>query len=286
MPTPESHDPLIRNVSDTARWVAVFRARESERPDAHFRDPFAKRLAGERGERIAQSQPFGSDNSWSMVTRTVLIDGLIAEQIRLGADTVINLAAGLDSRPYRMQLPSTLRWIEIDLPEILDYKEEILKDEKPVCSLERIRLDLSNVAARREVFQKLGQNSRKALIVSEGLLIYLAPEQVSLLAADIALPAGFHSWILDIASPGLVRMLQKKMNKNFSEAAPFRFAPDEGPEFFIRSGWKPTKVLSLLKSAVPLRRLPFYLRLFALLPESEKSRRERPWSGICLLEKK
>lgn len=37
-------EPLIRNVSDTARWVAVFRAMESERPDAVFRDPLARRL--------------------------------------------------------------------------------------------------------------------------------------------------------------------------------------------------------------------------------------------------
>jgi O-methyltransferase involved in polyketide biosynthesis len=33
--------PFIRNISDTARWMAVYRARETERPDAHFRDPFA-----------------------------------------------------------------------------------------------------------------------------------------------------------------------------------------------------------------------------------------------------
>jgi O-methyltransferase involved in polyketide biosynthesis len=43
-----------QNISDTARWVAWNRALESERPDAWFRDPMARRLAGERGERIAQ----------------------------------------------------------------------------------------------------------------------------------------------------------------------------------------------------------------------------------------
>src|ERR1700683_3089968 len=54
-----SDDALIRNVSDTARLVAVDRAVESERPDALFRDPFARRLAGERGARIAKSNPLG-----------------------------------------------------------------------------------------------------------------------------------------------------------------------------------------------------------------------------------
>jgi len=46
-------NPLIRNISDTARWVAVYRARETERADGLFRDPFARRLAGTRGEEIA-----------------------------------------------------------------------------------------------------------------------------------------------------------------------------------------------------------------------------------------
>lgn len=47
--------PLVRDVSDTALWVAVYRARETERPDALFRDPYARRLAGARGEQIARA---------------------------------------------------------------------------------------------------------------------------------------------------------------------------------------------------------------------------------------
>ena len=284
-PAHSTSEPLIRNISDTARWVAVYRARESERPDAHFRDPFARRLAGERGEQIARSMPLGRDNDWSMITRTYLGDDLIYGQIKEGVDMVINLAAGLDSRPYRMQLPPTLKWIEVDLPEILAYKEEILRDDKPVCSLERIRLDLSDAPARRELFAELSSRANKVLINSEGLLIYLNPEDVAGLAKDLAAPPSFQSWILDIASPGLLRMLAKRMHKQLHQAAPFKFAPPEGPDFFIPYGWKPVDVRSLLKNAARLKRLTFVMRLFALLPESGKSRRDRPWSGVCLFKK-
>jgi O-methyltransferase involved in polyketide biosynthesis len=45
----------IRDVSDTAIWVAYYRARETERPDAMFRDPLARVLVGDRGEKIARS---------------------------------------------------------------------------------------------------------------------------------------------------------------------------------------------------------------------------------------
>jgi methyltransferase (TIGR00027 family) len=287
---PEPHleppsEPLIRNISDTARWVAVYRARETERPDAHFRDPFARRLAGERGEQIAKSKPLGRDSDWSMITRTCLGDQFINEQVQQGVDMVVNLAAGLDARPYRMVLPASLKWVEVDLPEILAYKEEILRDEKPVCSLERIRLDLSNVAARRDLLGELGRRSSKALIITEGLLIYLSAQDVAGLSKDLAAPPSFQSWILDIASPGLLRLLAKRMAKQLNEAAPFKFAPPEGPNFFIPYGWKPVDVQSLLKSAARLKRLSLLFRLFALLPETEKSRRDRPWSGMCLLKR-
>lgn len=55
----------IRHISDTALWVAVYRAQESERPDAVFRDPLARRLAGERGAQIAATMPFAQRHAWS-----------------------------------------------------------------------------------------------------------------------------------------------------------------------------------------------------------------------------
>lgn len=144
--------PLLQTISDTARWAAVFRARESDRPDALFRDPVARRLAGERGEQIANTLPYGDRYSWSFVTRTQVIDQLIHDQIQQGVDMVINLAAGLDARPYRMVLPPSFHWIEVDLPEIIHYKEKVLEGEKPAGNLERIGLDLVNGSARRDLF--------------------------------------------------------------------------------------------------------------------------------------
>src|SRR5260221_8619145 len=95
LPTPV--DPLIRDISDTARWVAVYRARETDRPDAAFRDPFARKLAGERGEQIANSLPGFAEAEWSFMARTYLVDKYITSGVKNGSvDQVINLAAGLD----------------------------------------------------------------------------------------------------------------------------------------------------------------------------------------------
>src|ERR1041384_6282021 len=100
--------------------------------------------------------PLAKKNSWRLLARNWLIDRLIAEQVRGGIDTVVNLAAGLDARPYRMDLPRSIQGVEVGLPELLAHKEAVLRKETPVCALERVRLDLSDVQARRELFLQLG----------------------------------------------------------------------------------------------------------------------------------
>lgn len=277
---------IIDDISDTARWAAVYRARETERPDALFKDPLARKLAGERGEQIAASLQFTDRNTWSWVTRTVLYDRFIEDRIRTGTDMVINLAAGLDTRPYRMQLPSSLRWVEVDLPNILAYKEQMLAGHPPVCAVQRIAMDLSDVEARRGLFASLSARAKNALIVTEGFLIYISSEEVGGLARDLAGQQSFLHWIVDLASPGLLQMLQKKMGGRFTPDGPsMKFAPAEGPGFFEPHGWRPAYVRSLLKTAASLKRLSLFMHLVSLLPASDGAQGRRPWGGVCLLER-
>ena len=152
-------DPEVRNVSDTALFVAHYRALEGTRPDALFHDPLAARLAGERGRRIGESMSKALMGGWSIAIRTVIIDGYITRLLSLGIDTVLNLGAGLDTRPYRMELPAALRWVEVDFPQLIDLKERELAGETPRCRLERVKLDLGDAAARRAFFARSGRRS-------------------------------------------------------------------------------------------------------------------------------
>ena len=284
----QSAQPLeVRNISDTARWAAYFRAQETKRSDAIFRDPYAERLCGQHGVDIANTLPDGNKHAWAWVTRTHLFDHFITQELQRGVDLVLNLAAGLDARPYRMKLPASLQWIEVDLPGILAYKEEILAGEKPACALERIRLDLADVNARRALFAGLNQRAKKILVLVEGLLIYLSAAEVAALAKDLASGASFQRWLMDLCSPGLLKMMQKTTGKRLSEiGAPFKFAPAEGPEFFSPHGWEPMEVKGILKAAAQFKRPPLLLRLFALLPEKKGPAGNQPWSGVCLFKKK
>ena len=164
------------------------------------------------------------------------------------------------------------------LPEILDYKAQVMH-ERPVCALERVALDLANVSGRRGLFEQLGKRATKALIISEGLIIYFTAEEVASLARDLAAPASFGRWILDLASPGLVKMLQKKMPQLRQGGTTLKFGPPEGPEFFVPCGWQPLDVRSFFKTAARLKRLPFLMSLMAWLPESNGAQGSRPWAA-------
>jgi methyltransferase (TIGR00027 family) len=275
--------PSIRNISDTARWVAAYRADETERADAVFKDPFARRLAGDRGRRIVDGLPGAARHSWAMVARTIDLDRYVLAEVARGADLVLNLAAGLDTRPYRLDLPASLRWVEVDLPELFDFKEGVLAGETPKCKLERVRLDLADGDARRALFARLGRESKRALVITEGLVIYLAREEVAALARDLAAVPAFKSWALDMVSPGLMKMMLKEMAPQLEAAkAPFQFAPEEGPAFFEQYGWTPAVIRSNLKTGAEIGRLPFFLRLIALLPDPGGRQGSRPWGGNCL----
>jgi len=281
---------MIENVSDTARWVAVYRAMESERKDAIFRDPFAARLAGEKGNVIVDSIPRGRQMAWAMIVRTAVFDEIILERIGNGnVDVVMNLAAGLDARPWRLPLPPSLRWIDVDLPGILNHKTEILKDEKPKCRYEAVHLDLRDVAKRQALFAQINAESSRVLVLSEGLLIYLPPDDVGTLARDLSAGSHFQWWVIDIASPQLLAMMQKMWGKNLNAGnAPFLFAPAESTKFFEPFGWTELEFHSAMEDARRLKREMSMMWLWRILG-SLRSRAVRDqfqrFSGIVLMER-
>jgi methyltransferase (TIGR00027 family) len=273
----------LGSISDTARWVAVFRARETDRPDGLFKDPFARVLAGQRGEQLAAKLP-GNDSTWAWSMRTFLFDQFLTRQINASIDTVINLAAGLDTRPYRMRLPRTLRWIEVEFPQIISHKEKVLAGHSPTCELERVPLDLANLDARRELLAGLAKKAKRILVISEGLLVYLTPQQVGGLARDLAGEVCFAYWLVDIVSPGILKILQNTMAEEMRRAGiSYKFGPPEGTDFFVPFGWQTLDVMSLLEAAKETNRLPGELAK-KLGSESVTDQKSRFWSGVCLLQ--
>ena len=224
-----------------------------------------------------------------MVIRTKLMDDLVLASVQDGCDCVLNLAAGLDTRPWRMRLPADLRWIDVDLPGILDYKLETMRGETPVCRYEGIRADLREAAVREELFARLGAQSRRTLVVTEGLLIYLTPDQVGALAADLHHPPSFHSWLIDLARPELLAMMQRMWGKSQGNVnAPFLFAPDENTKFFEPFGWREVEFRSSMEEARRLDRemsMMWLWRLLGRLRSRQVQEKFKRFSGIVLFDR-
>ena len=281
---------LIENVSDTAFWVAHYRALETERADALFRDPLAGVLSGDRGRQIAEAMPQPAMTAWALVIRTCIIDDFICYAIGQGADTILNLGAGLDTRPYRMDLPRSLSWIEVDYPDVVAFKESRLSRVQPRCDLSRVKLDLADETARRQMLAGADAGARNMLVLTEGVVPYLTVEAVGSLADDLRALDHASWWVVDYFSPQLLKMRRRQVGRKMQNA-PFKFEPDDWFGFFEAHGWGCKEMRYLADEAERLRRempLPLvakaYLNLRQLFLQPERRESFRKFAGYALLE--
>ncbi len=284
----------MKRISETAFLVAMYRALETDRPDALFQDPLARILAGGQGAMHVEVLGNKERATTAIAIRTRVMDELIEQTIRLsGIDTVINLAAGLDTRPYRLSLPASVRWIELDLPEILIYKEQKLQNQQSNCSLERIRLDLDDFAARTALLTSINAQTTQGLVITEGLLSYLPELKVASLATALHQQPNLRWWLCEYVDPFLIqqsqnRFDQKIFNQCFTDGQPaFKFSSSQGIKFFENYGWQISKFYSIGKEGERLKRLAHSKELtwpwqFLLRRLNQKIYSQ---SGIALLER-
>lgn len=281
-------DISIDHVSDTALWVAYYRAKETERPDALFHDTLAKVLVGERGKKIADSMKnMGRYTEWSVVARTVLIDNFILSLIAEGIDTVVNLGTGLDTRPYRLNLSNQIKWIEVDYPQIIGLKNNLLKNEKPNCQLTRVELDLGDDEKRKKFLSQVGAESRKILVLTEGVIPYLTPDQVSSLATDLREQPSIKYWIAEFLDPKVYKYLKSRARTKKMKNAPFRFYPVDWTGFFKDRGWTPKTIQFSSEVAQKSGRkipMPWFAKFFMMFASSARREKAQRMSGYMVLE--
>jgi len=272
----------MQHVSDTAWLAAGWRAMECSRPDALFQDPFAAGLAGERGLRIAQTLP---DGAWVVGIRTVLIDAFVRSAISSGIDTIINVGAGLDTRPYWMDLPSSLRWFEIDHPGIIERKATYLRDKAPTCMVERFGLDLADRGARQELFDRLEATSIRAMALTEGVVSYLSVDEAGALADDLYAQPSFEVWVTEYLSPQRLRYYHKHQPLH---RVPVRFDPVSCEAFFTDHGWRVREIRYLGEESQRLRRpvpLPLFAKVMHPFMSQAKRRQMLRDMGYAVLER-
>jgi methyltransferase (TIGR00027 family) len=224
---------------------------------------------------------------WPMVVRTAVMDEIVLRCVQQGAATVLNLAAGLDARPYRLDLPASLRWLHVDLPDMIDYFRSHMSGETPRCQLEFIAADLREAEARRDVFARAAQHG-PVLVITEGLLIYLETQNVAELARDLHDIAKAKWWLSDLASPMLLKFLERQWQPMLKQGnAPFLFGPADNTGFFAPFGWREVEFRPHWDESMRLKRTMPNAWIWNVLRWLQtKKRREamNRFSGIMLLE--
>lgn len=236
MTSPASSE--ISHVSDTALMVAACRADETELEDAFVRDPFAARLAGERGFAILNAVPNSQMLRFGLGIRTRVIDDLLNEALAAHSiTTVLSVGCGLDTRPWRLPLSPDLRWIEVDFQDMLDYKQNLMTGETPYCHVERLSVDLNDPTQRQRMYEVAG--NARTLVITEGLLLYLPAATVQGLVSESWQQSGIGHWISDITTTAFQIAISgsSRMQSISHVQAPDCLKGEEILDTFYRNGW-------------------------------------------------
>ena len=176
-----------------------------------------------------------------MVVRTAVIDAMLREAVSGGARTIVNLGAGLDARPYRLSWPASLRWLDVDFAEVLDWKCDRLRNAQATCRVDQVKMDLTDGEARRRLFAQLAATSPATLVLTEGVIPYLTEAEVGALADDLHGLPGI-SWIVDYFAPQNIPFHKRLRVSREMRAAPFQFEPLDWFAFFGEHGWRPADI--------------------------------------------
>ncbi len=224
----------------TSRWTASARALESAREDALFHDPWATALAGEVGATwLAERQ----GNVTPMIIRTRYFDDFLLRVTgQEGIRQVVILAAGLDTRAYRLDWPAQACLFELDQPEVLAYKQRVLDaaGAQPRCARVAIGADL-----RLPWQEKLTAAGYDALQPSawllEGFLFYLPGESITRLLGAVSALASPGSWMgFDIVNSITLTSPYTKawIEMQAQNGAPWIGSLDDPEAFLSERGWQ------------------------------------------------
>ncbi len=246
-------EPSLSGVGNTARWIAASRAVETELPVPLFNDPYARELAGEEGFKLQSSmrvamgaQGEGPDIYLSI--RTKFLDDAIVDAVRSRSlRQVVVLAAGMDTRAFRIPWPEGLAVFEVDRDEIFDHKEAVLArfDASPSSDRRIVRADLARPWTGALV--AAGFNPKKpAAFLVEGLLMYLDEAEALRLLESIGEVATPGSWMAcDVISPEVLTSpyLSRYMTALREAGSAWKFGIAEPEAFFADHRWEATVVM-------------------------------------------
>ena len=230
------------SIAKTSLLTAALRAAESKREDRMFNDPYAELLAGAEGFALMQKGIEAAGDQPAIAIRTSYIDSKIEGALKDGVRQIVMLAAGMDTRAYRLNFPPGTTIFELDRKEVIDYKKEKLKSARLKCSHKSIAVDLRN-DWKTPLTQSGFRVNVPTLWLVEGLVMYLEESQVTgLLERLKSLASPKDYLVMDILSRTLLESphMEKQLKFLSSIGAPWKFGSNDPIAFLKKYGWKAT----------------------------------------------
>jgi nitronate monooxygenase len=235
-------------VGMTARWIAASRAVETERDDAIFRDPLARDLAGEEGfamrRAISGMVTTVDDRDPQLAIRTRFFDDALDAWAGEGATQVLMLAAGMNSRAFRLEWPDGTVLYEVDRADVFDRKEKILErlGVRPRCERRVVGADVAGdwVSALLKAGFDPG---RATTVLAEGLVMYLEEAAAQRLFETLRglVPAGSRLGMDIVNRDMLTSAYTATFIKTLEEAGcPWKFGVASPEAFLQQHGWSGT----------------------------------------------
>ena len=246
-------------LASTAYWTAAVRARESMREDRLFQDPWAATLAGKEGKEWIEHR--SEDSVVAMVLRTRYFDDFLQRISRQYAiRQIVLMAAGLDTRAYRLTWPAKTQLFELDQPAVLQYKDQVLASTGAQTHCERHTIAVDLTGPWKQMLMKAGFNPQQpSCWLLEGFLFYLPNESITHILDEITSLAAPASWIgfdivnsITLTSPWTRQWIEMQAQAG----APWIGTMDDPEEFLTRRGWKAT-IIQLGEDDTNFNRWPF-----------------------------
>lgn len=246
-------------VSRTALSVAAQRAVESERPGGLFVDPWARDLAGPLGFEVAEqiasasSMPHSAGQPSIFAFRTRFYDDQLVAAGTAGIRQVVLVAAGMDTRAFRLSWPDGTAVWEVDRGAVLAHKQAVLDAAGAIarCARCTVATDVQDALGRK--LREAGlRPDRSTAWVAEGLLYYLDESQVGELLDEMASCSAPGSALITDVAPTLMRdlpVLQHWRDVLRRLGEPFRSFTDDGGALLRDHGWRVTDAVSIVDVA-------------------------------------
>ena len=240
-------------VGATSRWIAAARALETESDEPLFVDPYARELAGDVGFSIFATTQGASGavararNPYLSIRTKFLDDAILRAVQSKGFAQVVILAAGMDTRAFRLEWPAGVTLFEVDRDDVFGWKEPILERLKavPRCDRRVVRTDLTGdwiTALKSAGFDP----SRPTAFLLEGLLMYLREQDVERLLTSLSTIAARGSWLSgDVINDHVLTSAFTVGTLKVLEGlgCPWLFGMAHPESYLARFGWTATVVM-------------------------------------------